>query len=462
MNLTADLARVRPWSGGRLTDAQLVALDCLLALAYATLLLVVRHTDPEAGGPRGEVPGAVADLLILAGGLPLAVRRVWPRPVFAVVLAAAVVGVLLWTVREPFLAVAFAAYPVALARPTGPWLPATGAGLLAAAGLVGPQPDVLPEAWWARGPGVIVIGWALLAGSWALGTAVRERQAYAARAAERLAERAVADERLRIARELHDAVAHSIGVIAVKAAIANHVVATRPQEASEALRVIEDTSRGALREMRHVLGLLRSGDLPGGEETAPRGPTTGRDGLLALARDATASGLRVSMDVRGAEGLPESVGLTVYRVVQEALTNAARHAAPTDCRVTVRRTGREVEIEVTDDGRDHGRDRDRDRDRDRGREGRLRAEAPPREPGCGLGLVGMRERIAVFGGEFAAGPRPGGGFGVLARIPHEAPASPVVPRATPPEPPAMPDPPGGHATARTGAAPVSDTREPRP
>ncbi|MER8223501.1 histidine kinase dimerization/phosphoacceptor domain-containing protein [Streptomyces sp. NPDC094143] len=162
----------------------------------------------------------------------------------------------------------------------------------------------------AGGPGPLLIGWTLIAGAWALGTAVRGRRAYAARAAEQLTERAVTEERLHIARELHDIVAHSLGIIAVKAAVANHVVATRPEELPDALRVIETTSRSALTEMRHLLGILRS-KRTARARRSPRPPSP--DGLSRLAERAELAGLRVHLDIRGADPLPETMGLTVYR-----------------------------------------------------------------------------------------------------------------------------------------------------
>src|SRR5690606_38552266 len=139
----------RPSFDGPLTERQLVALDCLLAVGYVVPLLALWHTDPAPPDLRGGAPAAVADLLVLASGLPLAARRRWPLPVFAVVCAAALGQVALWAVREPFLALALAAYPVGVTRATGPWLRVTGAGLLAVSGLVGRQPDVAAEEWWA-------------------------------------------------------------------------------------------------------------------------------------------------------------------------------------------------------------------------------------------------------------------------------------------------------------------------
>ncbi|MGP3948707.1 sensor histidine kinase [Streptomyces sp. 7N604] len=394
-----DRPEARPLFGRQLTAWQLTALDCLAALAYVVLLLVLRHTQTVPEDPRRDLPGWTADALVVATGLPPAVRRLWPRPALAVTLAMSLASVALGVVKDPFLAVAFALYPIALSRPGQSWVPTAAAGLLGVGGMIGTEPRTPYAYWWLEGPGLILFGWALIAGSWALGTAVRERRRYAARAAAELAERAVAEEQLRIARELHDVVAHSIGVIAVKAAVANHVVTTRPEEASDALRVIENTSRGALQEMRHLLGVLRSEETDG-LPPADLSPVPGPAGLTGLARNATDAGLRVEMHVQNLDGVPEALGLTIFRIVQEALTNAVKHAAPAVCRVVVTREAHEVRIDVVDDGRRGG------------------DHAPPSpRRGGGHGLIGMRERIAMYDGEFTAGPRSDGGFAVSARLP---------------------------------------------
>ncbi|MFB9679612.1 sensor histidine kinase [Streptosporangium vulgare] len=373
----------RHWS-----RARLVRLDALGAAAYAFTLLLfgMGRLDPA-------VPGW-AEFLVLAGiTLPLAVRRLWPLTVFCAVLAMSLVSlVLLGTVHDRFAAAAFALYLVALTRPRPRWEPTIAIGacgavavlLLSAVGTPAPAPGVV---------GPLLVGVALMGGAWVAGRAVRDRRAYTARAAEQLAGRAVAEERLRIAREMHDVVAHSMSLIAVKAGIANHVAAVRPEEAADALRVIETTSRGALAEMRQLLGVLRS-DLGSSPDLAP---SPGLAGLAALAERASMAGVRVELDVR-ATGLPEGVELSVYRIVQEALTNVVRHAAPARCRVSVEASGGEVLVEVSDDGPGE----------------RLLPGGP------GHGLIGMRERVVMYGGSFAAGRRPEGGFGISARIPYDS------------------------------------------
>jgi signal transduction histidine kinase len=199
----------------------------------------------------------------------------------------------------------------------------------------------------------------------------------------------VAEERLRIARELHDIVAHSMGLIAVKAGIGNHVAEARPAEAREALRVIEATSRSSLTEMRHLLGVLRS------EVDSPAlAPAPDPAGIPALVERARTAGVTVSLILDGTDDLAEGLGLSVYRIVQEALTNVVRHAAPTRCAITVAVAEETVRVEVTNDG-----------------------PRVARGPG-GHGLIGMRERVAVYGGTFEAGPRPEGGWRVVAVLPR--------------------------------------------
>ncbi|MET8052076.1 sensor histidine kinase [Streptosporangium sp. NPDC005286] len=373
----------------RWSHDRLVRLDAVAAAGYAVALLLF-----AAGSPDPAVP-AWAEYLVLAGvALPLAVRRLWPLTVFCAVLAMSLASVLLGLAHDRFAAAAFAIYMVALTlpRPRGEPTLAIGACsavavlLLSVAG--GPSRA-------ANIAGVLLAGVAFMGGAWIAGRAVRERRAHAVRSAEQLADRAVTEERLRIARELHDVVAHSMSLIAVKAGIANHVAAARPEEAADALRVIEVTSRGALTEMRRLLGVLRS-DLDAPPDLTP---SPGLTDLSVLAGQAAMAGVRVELDVR-ATGLPEGVELSVYRIVQEALTNVVRHAAPARCRVSVEASAGEVRVEVADDGPGE----------------RVLPGGP------GHGLIGMRERVAVYGGSLTAGRRPEGGFGISARMPYgEAP-----------------------------------------
>jgi len=208
---------------------------------------------------------------------------------------------------------------------------------------------------------------------------------------------AVADERQRIARELHDVVAHAISVVVLQARGGRRVIDTEPDAAREAFDAIESTSSQALDEMRRLLGLLRSGD----DDTLLPQPTLAR--IEELVDDLRASGLPVEVTLEGDPGvLPPGVDVSAYRIVQEALTNALKHAGPTRARVRVEYGDDSVLVEVTDDGA-----------------GAAAANGSS-PPGSGHGLVGMRERVAIVGGELTAGPRPTGGYAVSARLPYAA------------------------------------------
>jgi signal transduction histidine kinase len=243
--------------------------------------------------------------------------------------------------------------------------------------------------------------------AWIMGFAIRtRRQAEKAKLqeAEERAEaeiqrtgRILAEERLRIAQELHDVVAHSMSVIAVQAGVGSHVLVSQPEQARAALDAISTTSRGTLGEMRRLLGVLRGDD--GGRAHAPA-PCLAD--LAALIDDVRAVGLPVVLTVTGAEAaVPPGVELSAYRVVQEALTNVLKHAGPVD-EVEVRldhEPGR-LAIEVVDDGR-----------------GLAAAAVGPRLEGPGHGLLGMRERVELWGGELRVGPAAGGGYRVRAVLP---------------------------------------------
>ncbi|MGO1055872.1 sensor histidine kinase [Crossiella sp. CA198] len=309
----------------------------------------------------------LATAAALLAGTAVALRRRWPLVCLGIAVAVALTG-LLW---DPFVTVALVLYTGSTRWSRRDSLRVL-ALCLAAAGLG----SLWLPLGWVFGP--VAAGLALLA--WLAGDTVRQRRRQADRLAAQQARQIRLDERLRIARELHDVVAHGMGLIAVKAAVANFVAETRPEETRDALRVIEATSKEALAQTRRLLGVLRAKD-PGPPDL---------DELFEQARGA---GVRIEAAVPVAE-LPEAVRLAVLRIVQEAVTNVIRHAAPADCRVSVTDTGEVVTIEVTDTG----------------------PGGEPR-PG-GHGLTGMRERVALHEGEFSAGPGPDGGFRVHATLPH--------------------------------------------
>jgi signal transduction histidine kinase len=206
------------------------------------------------------------------------------------------------------------------------------------------------------------------------------------------ARRATEEQRRRLARELHDVVAHSVSVMTVQAAAARRIMELSPAEAAEAVEAIERTGREALSEMRRMVGVLRPLDEDGGLEPQP-----GVGDLSALIEQMESTGLSVDMRVEGQpRALPPSLDLSAYRIVQESLTNVLKHAGPVHAEVVLRYAGAELEIEVSDDGAA----------RRAGSDGR-----------SGHGLIGMRERAALFGGELSVAPRPEGGFRVRARLP---------------------------------------------
>lgn len=371
----------------RLSRAQLVILDACAAVALTAVLLTFALAGRH---PGTAVPGWAVWLLEAGIGLPVGLRRLWPVPAFLVALAASLVSALLRLEYGYFASAAATLYLVALAPPWPVRLSATRVGLIAAAAVL-----AAAVAGSRSGAGTaVVIGVAAMAGAWTVGRAVQERRAYAQAEAEHLVGRAVSEERLRIARELHDVVAHSMSLIAVKAGVANHVARIRPEETVDALRVIEDTSKDALTEMRRLLGVLRTDDASGDELA----PAPGLGDLPELVQRAASAGVDVDFSLQAGLDVPAGVGLSAYRIVQEALTNVVRHAAPARCRVTVTAEAGEVRIEVLDDG--SGR-------------APLTAASHP-----GHGLAGMRERARVCGGELTAGPLAGSGFQVKARLPY--------------------------------------------
>ncbi|GAA1591081.1 sensor histidine kinase [Kribbella hippodromi] len=363
-----------------LTRRQLVVADVVVAVGYALLV-----------GIAAASAGRVWSVLVAAGfAVPMALRRIWPVPALAVVAVISVVAVSVKALRDPLLAASYVLYIVALTRAAP--RPVSSRRLVSLAGGVGFV--VLLLAFMAGAPAgqfgvtLVLSGIAAMYGAWVVGQVVRDRRAAAARAAQALAERAVAEERLRIARELHDIVAHSMGLIAVKAGVANHVLAVRPEEVSDALSVIESTSRDALVELRHMLGLLRTSDEP-----TDLAPPAGLAALPDLAARVESTGVRVELTVDVPEPLPEAVELTVHRIVQECLTNVTKHAQARQCRVVVRGEANAVDVSVIDDG-----------------VGGIAGE--------GHGLIGIRERVSVYDGTYRAGPRAGGGFEVLVRLPY--------------------------------------------
>jgi signal transduction histidine kinase len=374
----------------------------LVAAGLATALVVpVLVSVPVGWGvPRGML--VLGYGLVLLHTLPLAARRRFPGTVLALSVASGLAFAAFFL--SPFFlgpAILVAVYSVAAYGDR--WVSLAGLAVaelgLAANQLIQGRFERLERSTFLLFMGVIAV-------AWVLGHFVGDRQVYAAqleertaeleRAREELARRAVAEERLRLARELHDVVAHAMSVIAVQSGVGAHVAASRPEEVGKALAAIEATSRGALTELRRLLGVLRQDSEPQASLT----PVPGLANLDRLLAEVGRAGLAVRLRVEGTPlQLPAGVDLSAYRIVQEALTNVVKHAGPAHAQVVVGYRDQDVTVEVIDDGR-----------------GAVTSVSDGRV-GTGHGLIGMRERVQVFGGDLQTGPRPGGGFRVAARLP---------------------------------------------
>ncbi|AUY54574.1 sensor histidine kinase [Streptomyces sp. CB01881] len=256
-----------------------------------------------------------------------------------------------------------------------------------------------------------------------VGLLLRERREHAVALRSQEIAEAVTAERLRIARELHDMVAHSIGIIAIQAGVGSRVIETQPAEAREALRAIESTSRETLAGLRRTLVALRQADPDTGTGSAPLAPTPGLADVERLVAATADAGVRVEVQWAGERRrLPADIDLSAYRIVQEAVTNVVRHAGTGNCRVAIDYGVEELSVEVLDDGR-----------------------GTPSPAGSGFGITGMRERVSLLHGRFSAGPRPEGGFRVAARLPLPQTVSRAVSQPAPqagaqPVPPAVSQP----------------------
>jgi signal transduction histidine kinase len=345
--------------------------------------------------PTLRPDAAAAVPLALVGPIALIGARRFPGPVVAVVAAAAVADLFLTTGAPgpPYIALAFAIVS-AIVRGARLWgwasVGAVWLGLLIAALTLGP----------ILSPGRIAFTTFGLLAMLGIGEAVRarrERIAAFRRASLQRRQTAAEAERVRIARELHDVLAHSLSSINVQAGVGLHLMERDPAKAAEALAVIKATSKTALDEVRSVLGVLRS---DGSAEGAPLVPEPDRSQLESLTRSVSAQGLDVSLEIATelvAAEVPRQIQLALYRIVQESLTNVVRHAGATRVTVTVREEGGDYVAEIVDNGRG--------------------AQAETEAADAGRGILGMRERAELLGGTMEAGPRPGGGFRVLARIP---------------------------------------------
>ena len=392
----------RPSLLKHLTYPRLVAVDVLLSG-----MLVVFGRPADAHLARSGLSLQLFYVLLTVSAGSVAIRRLRPLVALGMSLAGLLGLASYGFVKFALIPVALALYLVAVARPRR----AAVGGLIVAellvgfgcalAGPAGSRASLSFGADWRDlwfGQSTVLLAF------WATGFMLRTQRQYerglhaqAERRAQARIDEAlhtVTQERMRIARELHDVVAHSMSVVAVQAGVGHHVIGVRPEEAAKALAAIETTSRAALREMRALLGVLR--EEISEETTEEFLATPGLADLALLAERTGRAGLRVELRFKGEPWeLPPAMDLAGYRIAQEALTNVVKHAGTDQARVQIVYGSGEVQIEVTDDG--VGRD----------------AVVVT----GGHGLVGMRERVALYGGDFAAGPRPLGGFRVWARLP---------------------------------------------
>jgi len=320
-------------------------------------------------------------VLIGAVAVPIAARIRWSVPAALVTLAASA-ALLVSGVIPPYAApvvcaaVALTQYSLAAGSPPSRSVPVLATGIAGAGALA---------LLWPAAPLVAVPAVAV---PWLVGWVVRHRRQLAQRIADERTARAVTEERLRIARDVHDTVAHSLSLIAMKASVARHVARERPDESLTALGVIETASREALVEMRRAVGLLRA-------EHDPTAPSGSDEDLRALAHGAEQAGIQVELTLVNVAAAPAGVRLVVYRVVQEALTNVIRHATASRCTINVEAGPDSVTATVVDDG----------------------TMLAPASSRTGYGLAGMRERVDAYGGSLKAEAQEAG-FAVAARIPY--------------------------------------------
>jgi signal transduction histidine kinase len=391
---------VRGISVRRISELPAQVVD--LALAGGLTLFDAASTVPDLPDISSR---GVAVVLLALQTLPLVWRRRHPEAVFLVIGAARVSYDLARLGPAPFpLSVAVAVYTVADRCPPRVRRRA-GAGL--AAGILASQLGS-PH----HQPYDLTVAVLIFVAAWMTGVAGRTRRAYVretelrARRAEsdldREVERAAQEERTRIAREMHDVVAHHVSLIAVQAEAAGSLLPSRPAEAGRSVDVIATTAREALRELRSLLGVLRTRD-----ETTEVAPGVSLERLDPLVRKVRDAGLTIDVSVTGtAHWLPAAVDLTAYRIIQEALTNTVRHAQASHACVTIAYEPTLVAVTIEDNGAQVGDEVEPPGD------GERRGAVP-----TGYGLAGIAERVASCGGTLRLGPVPTGGFRVVAHLP---------------------------------------------
>ncbi len=362
--------------------------DIALALAIAAIEIVVTSFVGQHQPERRAIDaGGIA--LLVAGAGALAFRREYPD---GVLVFTKIATLLYWVLDYPrgpiFLALILALFTSMMyGRRLIAWtVLCTGfVSFLWLPYLFGSEPA--PST-----PAILILGgWLLLLGAVAEFARVRrERSIESERIRQEETRRHISEERLQIARELHDVLAHNISLINVQAGVALHLIDERPEQARTALSAIKDVSKDTLREIRSVLDMLRQVD-----QEALRSPSPSLARLDELISRAETAGLQVHTEITGdLHGLPASLDLTAFRIVQEALTNILKHAGQTTAAIHITRDERELTLQIDDYGR-----------------------GATLQDGIGKGILGMQERAAALGGVVEAGPRPDGGFRVVARLP---------------------------------------------
>ena len=382
----------------RLSQIASPSLAWVAALVFAWLVFA---TLPD--GVRGvfapadiHLSGLARAEIAVAAAVPVLFARRWPVCVLGLLLAEVLASAAAGLASPALLpASAFLLFAVAVTRTRRVSFTALIITLGAwAAATVFQPPGEQPARSVVANPlthgfGVVVLALAVALVS---GVLIRERQEHAAAMRGQAAAHAVTAERLRTARDLHDTVAHSIGIIAIQSGAARRVMDTQPDKARDALAAIETTSQETLAGLRHMLDALRQAGT--GADVADRVPVTGLSDVERLAATAAEAGVQVEVRWSGRRRpLPPEIEVSAFRIIQEAVTNVVRHAGTPRCSVAVEFRDEELAVEVTDDERGGASE------------------------SAGYGLAGMRERVSLLRGDFTAGPRPEGGFRVAARIP---------------------------------------------
>ncbi len=401
----------RPGAGPRPSSraAQRWAADAAIALAVTGAQL--GSTWAARPWHPGHAPdGAAAYIVLAAGGMSLIARRRYPVPVLAVTLGCALAAGAMGGTGLIYLALIVAFFTAVLARERAAAVASLVIGYVASVWppwLIGRRGHV--SGGFALG---LAAGLLFLLSAAELIRSRNQRAAALQRSRDEQLRRQAGEERMRIARDLHDVVAHNISVINVQANTALHLMDRQPERARSALSTINDVSKQALVELRSVLGVLRDVD-----EGAPRAPAPGLARLGDLVDNAAAAGLTVRIDDQaGRPPLTADVDLAAYRIVQEALTNSARHSGGATATVRLAWEEQALVIEVDDDGPARAPGRPAGRPAAQANDPASNsASGSGKDPGNGI--AGMTERAAALGGTLQAGPRPGGGFGVRARLP---------------------------------------------